>query len=156
MVYGSILSCLIKKEAVEITGQSPKQRDPQKESTSGRILIVEDDDQMRKTLRLMLEGEGYEVVEAPDGKIALKRYSENPTDLIITDLIMPEKGGLGLIRELRHDFPEVKIIAISGGGRLGPVEYLTLSEELGALQTLEKPFKKEEFLKAVRTVLKSQ
>ena len=92
-------------------------------------------------------------MEATDGDMAARLYGESATDLIITDLIMPKKGGLGLIRELRSEFPEVKIIAISGGGGLGPVEYLPLSKKLGALRTLEKPVSKDELLKTVQEVL---
>jgi YesN/AraC family two-component response regulator len=80
------------------------------------ILIIDDDQQILNMLSQILKRAGYGVVEALDGKQGLKLYRENPTDLIITDIIMPEKEGLETIMELQRDFPDVKIIAISGGG----------------------------------------
>src|SRR5210317_1834310 len=108
------------------------------------ILIIDDDNQFRTMLRKMVERNGYEVIEASDGKEGIKLYRKNPTDLIITDLIMPEKDGIETIQELRKDFPDVKIIAISGGGRLGPHDYLHLAKMLGAQRTLTKPIELDE------------
>jgi len=76
-----------------------------------------------------------------------------PTDLIITDIVMPKKEGIETIVELRRDFPEVKIIAMSGGGNLGPDTYLQMAKGLGAMRTLTKPIKREDFLKAVWELL---
>jgi CheY-like chemotaxis protein len=120
-----------------------------------RILIVDDDLQARAMLRQMLELNGYDIVEAVNGNDAIKIYQNNPTDLIITDLIMPEKEGIETIRELRRDFPDVKIIAISGGGRIGPDAYLTLAKKLGASYTLEKPFRQKEILDAIINIMNS-
>ena len=117
------------------------------------ILIIDDDVQIRKLLRQMLEQAGYDVVDAPDGNIAMQRYRESPADLIITDLIMPEKKGLETIHELRQQFADVKIIAISGGGRVGPARYLEGAEKLGAARTIEKPFTRAAILEAVRQLL---
>ena len=86
-------------------------------------------------------------------RAAARLYREDPTDLIVTDLIMPHKEGLELITELRRDFPGVRIIAISGGGRLGPEEYLPIARKLGALHTLAKPFDRKDLLEAVEDVL---
>jgi CheY-like chemotaxis protein len=85
-----------------------------------RILIIDDDGQFLAMLRQMLERNGYRIVEVANGEEGIKLYRENPTDLIITDLIIPEKEGIESIIELRQDFPDVKIIAISGGGRINP------------------------------------
>ena len=117
------------------------------------ILIIDDDDQFRAMLRQMLEYEGYEVVDAPDGKEGIRIYRVKPTDLIITDIVMPKKEGIETIVELRRDFPEVKIIAMSGGGILGPDTYLQMAKGLGAMRTLTKPIKREDFLKAVWELL---
>jgi len=89
-----------------------------------RILIIDDESQIRSMLRLMLERAGYEVVEASDGIDGIRIYRQNPTDLIITDLIMPNKDGIGMIIDLKKEFPEVKIIAMSGGGLNKPEGYL--------------------------------
>lgn len=118
------------------------------------ILIIDDDNQFRTMLRKMVERNGYEVIEASDGKEGIKLYRKNPTDLIITDLIMPDKDGIETIQELRKDFPDVKIIAISGGGRLGPHDYLHLAKMLGAQRTLTKPIELDELLKAIEELLK--
>jgi len=118
------------------------------------ILIIDDDNQFRTMLRKMVERNGYEVIEASDGKEGIKLYRKNPTDLIITDLIMPEKDGIETIQELRKDFPDVKIIAISGGGRLGPHDYLHLAKMLGAQRTLTKPIELTELLKTIEELLK--
>jgi len=117
------------------------------------ILIIDDDNQFRTMLRKMVERNGYEVIEASDGKEGIKLYRKNPTDLIITDLIMPEKDGIETIQELRKDFPDVKIIAISGGGRLGPHDYLHLAKMLGAQRTLTKPIELPELLRNIKELL---
>jgi YesN/AraC family two-component response regulator len=91
-----------------------------------RILIIDDESQIRSMLRLMLERVGYEVVEAPDGIEGIRKYREKPADLIITDLIMPNKDGIGMIIDLKKEFPEVKIIAMSGGGVNRPEGYLEI------------------------------
>jgi len=104
-------------------------------------------------LMLMLERDGYEVVEAPDGVEGIKIYRQNPADLIITDLIMPNKDGIGMIIDLKKEFPDVKIIAMSGGGLNKPDGYLKGAKKLGAACTLTKPIDREEMLEAVRNTL---
>ena len=76
-----------------------------------RILIIDDDDLIRQMLRDVLEREGYDVADASDGKQGLRVFMENPADMVVTDLVMPEKEGIEIIMELRRDFPELKIIA---------------------------------------------
>jgi DNA-binding response OmpR family regulator len=122
-----------------------------------RILIIDDDDQVRKMLRLTLNAAGFDVVEAQDGKIAMKLFHQDPLiDLVITDLIMPEKEGIETIIELRRDFPKVPIIAISGGGRIDPNDYLVLAKKLGAKITLEKPFCRKDIIDAVNELITSE
>ena len=120
-----------------------------------RILLVEDDEAVRKILRKTLVSAGYEVEEAPNGNIALAAYRRQASDVVITDLVMPEKDGLETIRELRRLDPAAKIIAMSGGGRiLGPAQlYLESARLFGALQILAKPFTASALLKAVSDVL---
>ncbi len=120
-----------------------------------RILIIDDEPQIRSMLRLMLERVGYEVAEAPDGIEGIRRYRENPADLIITDLIMPNKDGIGMIIDLKKEFPKVKIIAMSGGGVNRPEGYLDGAKKLGAARTLTKPIDRDEMLKAVKETLGS-
>jgi DNA-binding response OmpR family regulator len=117
------------------------------------ILVIDDDEQLRKVLRQSLEREGYEVLDAPDGNKGMKLYREHGADLIITDLIMPDKEGLETINEARRNFPQVKIIAISGGGSGSAAEYLHLAKKFGADITLQKPFERKEFLDAIEHLL---
>ena len=119
-----------------------------------RILIIDDEPQIRSMLTLMLERDGFEVVEAPDGVEGIKVYRQNPADLIITDLIMPNKDGIGMIIDLKKEFPDVKIIAMSGGGLNKPDGYLKGAKKLGASCTLTKPIDREEMLRAVRDILR--
>ncbi len=117
------------------------------------ILIIDDDEDVRFLLRDILEREGHEVRDASNGKKGLKLQRESPADLIITDIVMPEKEGIETIMELHREFPEVKIIAISGGGRNRPESYLRAAKKLGAHKTLEKPFERKDLLKTIRDVL---
>ena len=114
------------------------------------ILIIDDDPQILVMLGQILEREGYEVVEASNGKEGLKLYRENPTDLVITDLIMPEKEGIETIMELRRNFQDVKIIAISGGGQIDAEQYLSMAQKLGVEKTFAKPVVRAELLKVLR------
>jgi DNA-binding response OmpR family regulator len=118
-----------------------------------RILVIDDDTQIREMLTQFLEKAGYEILAAPNGLAALKLQQAQPADLIITDLIMPEKEGLETIREFRRNFPMVRIIAISGGGMIGPDEYLSIAKKLGAYKTFSKPLELRELLEAVRELL---
>jgi DNA-binding NtrC family response regulator len=120
---------------------------------SARILIIDDEVQIREMLSQMLTREGYQVVHARDGKEGMQACREQTIDLIITDIIMPEKDGIEMILELRHGFPALKVIAISGGGRLGPNGYLEMAKKLGAHRTFFKPFNRKEILDAVQELL---
>ena len=101
-----------------------------------------------------LEGEGHEVVPLDDGSKASRLLSSpNDFDMMITDIVMPEKEGIEVISEIRKRNAELKILAMSGGGRIQAQNYLTIAKRLGANQTIEKPFKTIEFLQAVRELL---
>jgi CheY-like chemotaxis protein len=118
-----------------------------------RILVIDDDTQILDLLEQVLQRAGYEVLVAADGETACELFRKSPTDVIITDMVMPEKGGVETIMELRTDFPEVKIIAISGGGRTGPYGYLKMAERFGAEKVFPKPLSKEKILQAVEELL---
>ena len=118
-----------------------------------RVLVIDDESQIRSMLRLMLERAGYEVEEAPDGMEGIRIYRENPVDLVISDLIMPNKDGIGMMIELKKEFPDIKIIAMSGGGLNKPDGYLEGAKKLGANWTLTKPIDREELLRAVKNTL---
>ena len=119
-----------------------------------RILIMDDDNQFRGMLRIMLENAGYkDIVEAENGHIGMKLIRKDHFDLVITDIIMPDKEGIETIMEIRKDFPAIKIIAMSGGGKIGADSYLVMAGHLGAGRTLAKPFKQSELVDAVRELL---
>jgi len=120
-----------------------------------RILLIEDEASVRECLAYALAHAGYEVLEAADGKEGITLYHKAPADLIITDLIMPEQDGLEVIMEVRRNFPEAKIIAISGGGRLRNTGYLKTAKKLGATSTLIKPFAIDELLQVVQENLRA-
>ena len=119
-----------------------------------RILVVDDDELTRRTLRLFLERSGHRVTEAGDGHIATKLYREDPADVLIIDIYMPEKEGLETILDLRTEFHDMKIIAISGGGGAFQLDPLRTAELLGAARTLIKPIDMNELLAAVDEVLR--
>jgi CheY-like chemotaxis protein len=123
--------------------------------TMARILVIDDDDQVREMLRQMMELAGHEVAVAANGEIGMRTYREQPADLIVTDIIMPEKDGWEAIVELRKEFPDVKIVAISGGARLGPYSYLAIAKRFGAQRVFAKPVEKAELLKAITELLGS-
>ena len=119
------------------------------------ILIIDDETPIRSMVRLILERAGYTVREAQDGIEGIRVFRETPADLVITDLIMPNKDGIGMIIELKKDFPELKIIAMSGGGLNRPEGYLRGAQKLGAACTLSKPLNRNDLLRAVRDTLKN-
>lgn len=115
-----------------------------------RILVIDDEEQICEMLHKKLESVGYEVEDATNGKIGLKLHRQNPFDLIISDIFMPEKEGLETIREFRRDFPKLKIIAMTGGYSSGPDELLSVARMLGADRTFPKPFKLKEIVEAIK------
>ena len=119
-----------------------------------RILVIDDDEQVLDMLYESLTREGYDVLRASNGEEGLRLYRKEPVDLIITDLFMPEKEGIETIIELRQDFPDVKIIAISGGGRIGTKDYLQMAKIFGVQRTFTKPVAREQLLDAIRVLIK--
>ena len=114
---------------------------------------MDDDVEFRQMLRKMLEQAGYEVTEAADGKEGMKLFREAPTELVITDILMPKQDGVETVIKLKRESADVKIIAISGGGQIDPKEYLRMAERLGATHTFSKPFKRGELLQAIQELL---
>lgn len=119
-----------------------------------RILIIDDEDTVRGALFTLLQREGHDVEFAENGNVGIQKFSESTFDLVITDIVMPEKEGIETIKDLRAMSPDVKIIGISGGGRSGNSGFLEMAFRLGANNTLSKPFSRKNLLHAVNDCLK--
>ncbi len=118
-----------------------------------RILIIDDEELARFTVRDILEGQEHEVEEAANGQEGVDLHASKPFDLVITDIIMPEKEGVETIIELRKDNPDLKIIAISGGGRTRNMDFLQLAKKYGADKVLAKPFTEDALVECVDACL---
>ena len=119
----------------------------------GVILLIDDDQKLRRTLRRVLESAKHEVLEAAEGRTGIKLFQEHSPALVITDVIMPEQEGIETIVELRRRFPGTKIIAISGSGAAGRLDFLHEAQQLGADLTLRKPIRAADLVSAVSTLL---
>ena len=120
------------------------------------ILVVDDNDQIRHLIRESLEQSGYHVTEARDGKEALQQYRLAQADVVIVDIFMPDQDGLETTATLRREFPNVKVIAITGGGdKSGILNFLDIAKMLGAHSTLQKPFEMKTLLDMVQTELQA-
>ncbi|HKT18215.1 MAG TPA: response regulator [Stellaceae bacterium] len=118
-----------------------------------KILIIDDNDAVRSTMARILDLAGYETVTAGDGNEGLARMRAERPDLIITDIIMPEKEGIETIRSILAEQPDAKIVAVSGGGRHGTLDFLSAARKLGAAEVLQKPFEPDELVTSVARCL---
>lgn len=122
-----------------------------------RILVVDDEEQIRSMLTQMLENEGFAVDTAENGEVGMDLITRHDYDLVITDMIMPVKDGLKLIMEMLREYPDLPVLAISGGGAIKAERYLTMAGYLDDdILTLEKPFKRETLLALVNEQLSAQ
>jgi len=119
----------------------------------GKILIIDDEPYILLMLKKMLEKAGYEVDLASNGQEGMELFEKNKVDLVITDIIMPDKEGLEIILEMKKIRPDLKIIAISGGGRISPESYLECASHFGASRIFQKPFKQKELVAAVNELV---
>jgi DNA-binding response OmpR family regulator len=118
-----------------------------------RVLVVDDDAAVRSTLAQLLERTGFEVMEAANGKVAMRQISRESADLVVIDMLMPEMEGAETIFALRRFFPGVRIIAVSGGGLCSAEAHLQIARALGSDKILSKPLIPDEFLNAVREMI---
>jgi DNA-binding response OmpR family regulator len=118
-----------------------------------KILIVDDEPHILMMLKKMLEKAGYEVDLATNGIEGIELFKKSQADLVITDIIMPEKEGLETIREMRRIKPNLKIIAMSGGGKVSAENYLEIAKIFGAAKVIAKPFTMQEMKSAVSELL---
>lgn len=121
-----------------------------------KILVMDDEPFILLMIKKMLEKEGHEVDLALNGNDGLELFEKFRPDLVITDIIMPQKEGLEIILELRQKHPGLKIIAISGGGRVGPDGYLPGAKLFGADMVFQKPLIQKEFMLGVSVLLKEK
>ncbi len=117
------------------------------------ILVIDDDDIFRDVLVSALRQAGHAVREAGNGNEGLRLFHEQPAELVITDIVMPEKEGLDTIRDLRREFPTARIVAMSGGLAHDPKLYLHMAEKFGAAAVLAKPFQLTELYQTVDAAL---
>jgi CheY-like chemotaxis protein len=117
------------------------------------ILLVEDEKDLREMLKISLLRRKYTVIEAENGKDAITHFKPLITDLVVTDLIMPDEDGLKVIMKLKELKPSLKIIAISGGGKAGPGSYLNLAKALGADAIFSKPFSVHDLIDKIEQLL---
>lgn len=117
------------------------------------VLIIDDEAPVRKTLRILLERSGFQVREAKDGRAGVEAFRSAPADLIITDIIMPEQEGIETISQIRETDKNIPIIAMSGGGRVGNMNFLEMAAQLGANAVLPKPIKPKTLLETIKSAL---
>jgi len=117
------------------------------------ILIIDDEEQIREMLIEMVSLDGYEADGAENGNIAQKLLEETTFDLVITDLIMPEKEGFETIKEIKTNYAALPIIAMSGGGRVSPDLYLPTAKSLGADYVFQKPVKRRQLIEVIKKLI---
>ena len=117
------------------------------------ILIIEDDEQFLGFVSELLTSEGFEILKAENGKEGIALLEDNQPDLILTDLLMPEKDGVRVISEVRSKFSHIPVVAMSGGQSVFSPVFLEAASSLGASETLTKPFTEEELLETINSVL---
>src|SRR6185295_521190 len=128
----------------------------EKESPMSRVLIIDDEEFLRRMLRSMLERVGHTVLDAPDGREGMALWHREPTDVVVTDLFMPEKDGIHVLLEMKHVARKPKLIVMSGGGERGLLDWRADALALGADRVLVKPFNQELFLGTTQEVLTGQ
>lgn len=119
-----------------------------------RVLIADDDQRMRDATRAMLEEEGHFVIEAKEGAEALRLLQTERIDVIVCDMFMPGQDGIQTIQALRRDFPQLKIIAVSGGGYSGAIDVLRMARLIGATEVLSKPYSRGALFEAINRVMR--
>jgi CheY-like chemotaxis protein len=120
-----------------------------------KILIIDDDETIRSVFKRYLSGKGYEVFVAADGRQGLRSLEEQPVDLVITDIMMPETDGLEVVMAIRGKEIDIPVIAISGGMHAMPMDFLPMAKKFGAREVLYKPVELDDLLHAVEKVLAS-
>jgi DNA-binding response OmpR family regulator len=119
----------------------------------GKVCVIDDDELVRHMVTALLKGEGLGVVEASDGDVAMALLGDEPPSLIITDIMMPNRDGIEIVRDAKRRFPNTPILVMSGSSVAGDVDYLQLARKLGADALIKKPFDHGAFLERVNALL---
>ncbi len=120
-----------------------------------RILVIDDQEPIRRVVRRALEQDGHEVFDASDGEVGMEILESQSFDIVITDIFMPGQDGIVTLRQIRKRFPAVKVIVISGGDSTGMMDLREDAELLGAVSSLQKPFNAREIMDKVRAALQA-
>lgn len=120
-----------------------------------RILVIDDQEPIRRIVRRALEQAGHEVIDASDGEMGMQMLARHSVAVVISDIFMPGQDGILTLRQIRKQFPDVKVIVISGGDSTGMLDLRRDAELLGAVKSLQKPFTAREIIDLVRSVLES-
>jgi DNA-binding response OmpR family regulator len=131
---------------IVVTNYRPKCSYASNEAGLMKVLVIDDDHLVRYTLSRILQHSGYDVITASDGRRGMLLLREEYPDVVITDIIMPEQEGIDTIIQVRRERPNIKIIAISGGGRIRNIDFLKMAHFLGADNVMRKPFEANELL----------
>lgn len=123
-------------------------------TSRAKVLVIDDDEIVRMTLRVILQRENCIVIEAKNGNQGVAMYKQENPDIVITDILMPDKEGLETITEIRACNAKVKIVAMSGGGNTKNMSFLKMAQKVGADQVINKPFKADEIPTLVADLLK--
>lgn len=120
-----------------------------------RVLVIDDQEPIRRIVRRALEHDGHEVFDASDGEMGMQMLARHSADVVISDIFMPGQDGILTLRQIRKQFPAVKVIVISGGDSTGLLDLRRDAELLGAVKTLQKPFTAREIADVVKSVLEA-
>jgi len=118
-----------------------------------RILLIDDDEKIREVFERFLKKHGYAVDCAEDGKVGLRMLEDEPPDLVITDIMMPDTDGLEVVLSMREKYPDIPVIAISGGMTIAPMDFLPMVKKFGAVKGFYKPVELDDLLEGVRELL---
>lgn len=118
-----------------------------------RILVIDDQESIRRVVRRALEQDGHQVMDASDGEMGMQILARHSADVVITDIFMPGQDGILTLRQIRKQFPAVKVVVMSGGDSTGLLDLRQDAELLGAVKSLQKPFNAVEIIDMVRAVL---
>ncbi len=132
----------------------PSELDAPITSVRTTVCVVDDDPTVRQTICSMLESAGYQTSQAHDGKAGLREIERSAAAVAVLDIIMPDHEGIETIALVKERFPNVQILAISGGGTVGPETYLTMARGMGADATLAKPFRADKVLPIVADLIR--